>query len=382
MLQVVPSLDVGGVERGTAEIAEAILAQGGRAIIASEGGRLAYRIRRAGGEIVEMGASSKNPLDIWQNARALAALIRAANVDIVHARSRAPGWSAYLACRWTGTPFVTTYHGTYNEGVPFKRLYNSVMARGRPVIAISDFIRELIIERHHVAPSDIVTIPRGADVTVFSEDVVGNARTIALAENWRLIEDTRPIIMLPGRLTRWKGAETLIEAVARLRERAPDLHFVALLVGSDGGSGFGRQLERMIAGKALEDYIYMVGECADMPAAYKLASVVVSASLEPEAFGRVAVEAQAMGRPVIATDHGGARETVEPGVTGWLYPPGDAEALANAIAEALAIDPTERAHIGLAGRAHVHAKFTTAAMQRATLRLYEEVAGRTFRPTI
>jgi glycosyltransferase involved in cell wall biosynthesis len=381
VLQVVPRLDTGGVERGTLEIAEAICAAGGRALVATSGGQLEFRIARAGGEIFPMNVDSKNPATMWQNGRLMRRLIREERVDIVHARSRAPAWSAYWATRWTGTPFVTTYHGVYKEDFPLKRFYNSVMARGRPVIAISDFVRGLIAERHRVAGEHIVTIPRGADVLVFSEEAVGNERAIKLAEGWGLVEDPRAIVLMPGRLTRWKGAESLIDAAARLKAlRGPD--FAVLLVGDDYGSGFRSVLRKRIEATRTGDVVYLVGECQDMPAAYKLSSVVVSASIEPEAFGRVMVEAQAMSRPVIATAHGGARETVAHGESGWLYPPGDAEALAATIHQALNMDPSARAHMGLAGRARVHARYTTAAMQRATLDLYERVAGRTFRELV
>lgn len=381
ILQVIPRLDVGGAERTTLEIAEAICAAGGRALVATTGGQLEFRIKRAGGEIVHMNADSKNPLTMWQNARLMRRLIREENVDIVHARSRAPAWSAYWATRRTGTPFVTTYHGTYNEEFGLKRVYNSVMARGRPVIANSDFIRRLILERHRVPEDQIVTIPRGADISVFSEESVGNERAIKLAEDWGLIEDPRAIVLMPGRLTRWKGGESMIDAAAQLKEiRGPD--FAVLLVGDDDDSGFRETLQKRIDANDVGDVVYLTGGCHDMAAAYKLSSVVVSASIEPEAFGRVIVEAQAMSRPVIATSHGGARETVSHGESGWLYPPGDVEVLAATIHQALEMDPSERAHMGLAGRARIHSKYTVSAMQRATLDVYEQVAGRTFQVLI
>jgi glycosyltransferase involved in cell wall biosynthesis len=381
VLQVVPRLDAGGVERGTLEMVEAIVAAGGRALVATVGGRLEFRVARAGGEIFPMHVDSKNLATMWQNAGLMRRLIREEGVDVVHARSRAPAWSAYWATRRTGTPFVTTWHGTYNEEFPLKRAYNSVMARGRPVIAISDYVRNLIVERHRVPEADIVTIPRGADIAVFSEEAVGNERAIKLAEQWGLIEDPRAIVLMPGRLTRWKGAESMIDAAARLKAtRGSD--FAVLLVGDDGGSGFSHALQKRIDATGTGDVVLLTGWCQDMAAAYKLASVVVSASIEPEAFGRVVIEAQAMSRPVIATAHGGARETVAHGESGWLYPPGDAEVLAATIHQALNMDPSARAHMGLAGRARIHSRYTTAAMQRATIDVYERVAGRTFRALI
>ena len=377
ILQVVPRLDSGGVERGTLEMTEAIRRAGGRALIATEGGAMAPRIARLGGEIFPMNMATKNPLSLWQNAALLSRLIREEGVHLVHARSRAPAWSAWGAARRTGTPFVTTYHGTYNEDFPLKRLYNSVMAKGRPVIAVSEFIRRVVIERHGVAEDQVVTIPRGADIAVFSDDAVGHERTINLAEQWGIADDPRPVVMLPGRLTRWKGHEVLVEAAALLAGRGgPDC--VVLIVGDGEDAAYVHRLEGRIRTAGLADRVWLTGGCTDMAAAYKLASVVVSASTEPEAFGRVAVEAQAMGRPVIATDHGGARETVVHGESGWLVPPHDAGALAQALGEALALDPSRRAFMGLAGRARIHAQYTVAAMQRATISVYERAAGRSF----
>ncbi len=376
VLQIVPSMDQGGVERGVLEITEAIVRAGGRALVASAGGQLLPRVTRAGGEVIAMNVASKNPVNLWQNARLLARLIRDLGVDIVHARSRAPAWSAYWAARRTATPFVTTWHGVYRENLPFKRRYNAVMARGRPVIAVSDYVRRLVIQRHGVAPEDVVTIPRGADTAVFAEEAVGNERTVKLAEQWGLLDDPRPVIMLPGRLTCRKGAEDLIEAARSLRARRGG-DFLVLLVG-EGEARFEAALQRRIERLGLGASVHLVGGCADMPAALKLASVVVAPSREPEAFGRAIVEAQAMGRPVIAADHGGARETVSHGDSGWLYPPGDVTRLTIELDKALNLDPSARAHVGLAARARVHSRYTVAAMQRATLEVYERVAGRTF----
>jgi glycosyltransferase involved in cell wall biosynthesis len=380
ILQVVPRLTQGGVERGTLEVVEAIIGSGGRALVATAGGQLEVRVAKAGGEIVPMAVDSKNPLVIWRNAALLSRLVEQEGVDIVHARSRAPAWSAYWACKRTGSPFITTYHGTYKENLPFKRLYNSVMARGRPVIAISEFIRGIVRERHGVPDDQIVTIPRGADISVFAEEAVGNERAIKIADQWGLIDDARAIVLMPGRLTRWKGGESMIEAAALLKEKRGS-DFAVLMIGDDE-TGFGATLEKKIDETGTRDVVLLTGGVQDMAAAYKLASVVVSASIEPEAFGRVVVEAQAMSKPVIATNHGGARETVVNGESGWLYPPGDARALAETIHRALELTPSERAHMGLAGRARIHSSYTVSAMQRATLSVYEQVAGRTFQTLV
>lgn len=376
VLQVLPRLDLGGVERGTLEIARAIVAAGGRALVASEGGRLASRLASVGGELIEAPMASKNPLVMAANVRRLTRLIRAEQVDVVHARSRAPAWSAWLAARRVGVPFVTTWHGSYGAGTRLKRLYNAVMGRGRPVIAISDFIAEMVRDRYGVPPDAIVTIPRGADTDAFAEEVVSAERTITLARSWGIVEDPRPVLLLPGRLSRWKGQNDFVEAAALLRaRRGPD--FLAIILGEGSGDMAEVLLERARTLGAL-DVVKVLPATDDMPAAYKLAAVVVSASTEPEAFGRVAVEAQAMGRPVIASNHGGARETVEHGRTGWLYEPGNAGALAEAMHAALSLEGWERAHMGMAGRARVASRFTVEAMQRATLAVYEQVAGRPF----
>ena len=377
VLQIVPRMDMGGAEQGTLEITEAIMREGGRALIATSGGQLLPRITKAGGEVIAMNVDTKNPLNLWQNARLLARLIQDLGIDVVHARSRAPAWSAYWAAERTGTPFVTTYHGAYAEDVPLKRQYNAVMARGRPVIAVSDFIRNRIMERHGLPRDRIVVIPRGADVNIFSEETVGNERTVKLADQWGLLDDPRPVIMLAARLTPSKGIGDLIEAADRLRaQRGGD--FLILVVGEPEQEGYDDALRRKIEKLGLGDCIHLTGGCSDMAAAYKIASVVVSCSTRPEAFGRTMVEAQAMGRPVVASDHGGARETVAHGSTGWLYPPGDIARLTIELNKALNLDPSDRTHIGLAARARVHARYTVAAMQRATLNVYEQAAGRTF----
>lgn len=377
VLQIVPRMELGGAERGTLEIAEAIMREGGRALVVCAGGKMLPRVVKVGGEVIAMNVDTRNPLNLWQNARLLARLIQDLGIDVVHARAPGPAWSAYWATRRTHTPFVTTYHGAYAGDRLLKRLYHTVMARGRPVIAVSDYLRNRVIEKHGAPPDQVVVIPRGADIAVFSDEAVGNERAVTLADQWGLLDDPRPVIMLPGRLSSQKGAEDLIDAADRLRAmRGAD--FLILFVGEDDGSGYGEVLRRRIDRLGIGDCARMVGACSDMAAAYKLASVVVSATVQPEAFDRSIIEAQAMGRPVIATDHGGVREAVAHGESGWLYPPGDVARLTVELNKALNLDPSQRAHMGMAARARTHSRFTVAAMQRATLDVYERVAGRTF----
>ncbi|HBK04777.1 MAG TPA: glycosyl transferase [Acetobacteraceae bacterium] len=366
VLQVLPSLITGGVERGTVEITQAIVEGEATALVTSAGGPLVRQIERAGGEHITLPLTTKSPLGIWRNAAALEALIRDRKVSIVHARSRAPAWSAWLACQRTGVPFVTTYHGTYTEGLPFKRLYNSVMARGRIVIAASHFIADLVAERHKIAPARIRVIPRGVDPAVFDPTTVPGSRIARLAAEWRLPDGVRTVV-LPGRLTSWKGHSVLLDAVARLGR--PDV--MCVFVGShQGRRGYARSLEEQATRLGIAEQLRLVGQCDDMPAAMCLSDVVVHASIEPEAFGRVVIEAQAMGRPVIASDLGGPVETVRHGETGWRVRPNDPDALAAAIAVALDLSPEERLALGQRARASVP---TVRAMQDATLDVYEAV---------
>ncbi len=370
VLQVLPSLGSGGVERGTIEIAAAIAAAGATSLVASAGGRLVPEIARAGGRHVCLPLATKNPLGIWRNAHRLTGLIGAERVGIVHARSRAPAWSALLAARRTGVHFVTTYHGAYGEDLPFKRRYNAVMAMGERVIVASRFIAELVAARHGVGADRLRLIPRGIDPALFDPDALSPARTLRLADQWRLPPGAK-VVVRPGRLTRRKGQALLIEALARLARG----DVIAVLVGADQGRHRYAEALRLQAERlGVSARLRFAGDCADMPAALALADLVVSASLAPEAFGRVVIEAQAMARPVIASAHGGAAETIRDGQTGWLIPPGDAAALARAIEAALSLPAEQRLAIGERARAAVRADYTTAAMQRATLEVYRELA--------
>jgi glycosyltransferase involved in cell wall biosynthesis len=362
ILQLVPALHAGGVERGTLEIAAAIIAAGGQALVASAGGRLVPELEALGARHITLPLDRKAA--IWSNVGRIAALARDEGVDILHARSRAPAWSAWRAARLSGLPLVTTWHGTYNENVPGKRLYNSVMARGDRVIAISDFIRDHIIARHPDALPRMRTIHRGVDTTLFDPDAVAAARVAAMRQAWGL--DGRAAVLLPGRLTRWKGQAVLIQALSLLP--APP---VAVLLG-DGRAGYAAELQAMATTHSVP--LVLAGHTADMPAALLAADIVIHASTDAEAFGRVVIEAQAMRRPIIASDLGGPRETVTHGRTGWLTPPGDVAALAATLSEVLTMPSPARAAIGAAAREAVLARFTTAAMQAATLDVYRELA--------
>lgn len=385
VLQIIPELDAGGAEQSVVEIVAALVKAGARALVLAEpGGRLAPLIAAAGGELHDFPAATKNPFRILANAQALVALARREGVHLIHARSRAPAWSALLAARRLGAPLVTTYHGAYNETNAVKRTYNSVMAKGDVVIANSRYTADLIESRYATYPERIRVIHRGVDASAFAPAKIDAQRVTALRGSWD-IAPKRPIILQAARLTRWKGQLTLIEAVARLRARGALRNAVLVLAGdAQGRADYVDELQGRIAKFGLGPHVRLPGHLpvSTMPVAYALADATVVASIEPEAFGRTAIEAAALGCPVIATNIGAPPETVlaQPAVsiqerTGWLVPPGDPEALAAALAEMLALSPSGRMEIAETARRHVLAHFTTEAMQRRTLAVYDLLLG-------
>ena len=369
VLQVLPSLVTGGVERGTVEITQALVEAEAVALVASAGGPMVRSIQRAGGRHIALPLLSRDPVTIWRNAARLEALIRAEHVDLVHARSRAPAWAAWLACKRTGTHFVTTYHGVYGEDLPFKRHYNAVMAKGEIVIAASQYVADVIRKQHKLDPSRIRVIPRGVDPMVFNPDTVSADRVARMAQTMR-VPDGMLTVVIPGRLTAWKGQAVLLQAISRLERQ----DVCCVLVGSDQGrTKYTRELETLGETLGIADRVRIIGQVEDMPAALMLSDVVVHASTQPEAFGRVVIEAQAMGRPVIATDLGGPSETVRAGVTGWLTRPADVDSLAWALQDALSMDAESRMALGDRARASVLNGYTLQAMRDATLDVYEAV---------
>lgn len=331
------------------------------------------RLLDLGAQWIAMPLDTKSPLRLAANAARLRRLIGLAGISLVHARSRAPAWSALWAARRTGTPFVATWHGAYSAGSAPKRFYNSVMLRGDAVIANSRWTAEHIGATYRVEPKRLVVIPRGVDLDLFNPARVALERAASLRKAWGAAAGDL-VVMLPGRMTRWKGQLVLIDAVTRLARAGKAIGLRTVLAGDpQGRSEYVAEVENAIRGSGLADAAAIAGHVEDMPAAYLAADIVVSASTEPEAFGRVAAEAGAMGRPVIATDHGGARETVLPGRSGFLVPPGDAGALAAAVEKLLVMDPQRRAAMGAEGRAHIAREFALAAMTDATLALYRDV---------
>lgn len=371
ILQVVPELSAGGVERTVLEMTEAIVEAGGQALLASKGGRLESDFEALGGRLFRMNAASKNPLTLLRNADWLKKLILHERVDLVHARSRAPAWSAYWAARAEGKPFVTTYHGAYSGKSALKIKYNSVMAKGDMVIANSNWIASHVEAMHNVPDERLVTIPRGVDLAAFDPIAVPSSRIEAIRAAWGLAGDKRLTLLLPGRLTEWKGQKLAIDALRLLSET--ELAGLVLVLAGDaqGRLDYIDQLESAIATGGLRETVLIVPHIHDMPAAYMAADIVLTPSVRPEAFGRVAAEASAMMRPVITSDHGGGRETIVDGQTGARFEPGNASALAGAIRALTDIGPNARQGMGQTGRAYVSERFSKRGLQLATLRVYK-----------
>ncbi len=368
VMQIVPALVTGGVERGTVETAAALVKAGFRAFVVSSGGPMAKEVENVGGVSLLLPVASKNPLKILVNAFRLARLVRRYRVDIIHVRSRAPAWSAWLAARMAGIPLVTTFHNAYGAASSFKRFYNSAMAKGDRVIAISDFVAGYALHTYRVFRDILRVVPRGVDIEVFDPQKVDLMRREALRRAWNL-PDGKAVILMPGRLTRWKGQAVLLQALQKLKRR----DFFCVIVGGGKHASYGQEILQAIEQTGLKDNVGVYDTCADMPAAYMLADIVVVPSTRPEGFGRVVIEAQAMGVPVIASNHGGAKETVVPSQTGWLVPPGDADELARTIDLVLSQTPEHRQAMAESAQTHIRSRFTTEAMTSKTLEVYREL---------
>lgn len=368
ILQVLPELRSGGVERGTVEIARAIVQAGGVSLVASAGGSMVGQIQQVGAKHITLPLASKNPFTIWLNSLRLASIIRKYNVDIVHARSRAPAWSAWLATQKTGCKFITTFHGTYGLQNEWKKKYNAIMTRGDLVIAISHFISDHIQKNYEIDPAKIRIIHRGVDLQLFNPQAHSTQRMIELAQEWRLPEDL-PVILFPGRFARWKGQEIFVKALAKL----PHRNFFAVLLGDDKGHpNYRQEIEQLIVDWGLSGHVRIARHTPFVTEAYMLAKLIVATSIEPEAFGRVVLEAQAMGKPVIATNQGGPQETVVDKETGLLVPPNDEETLAAAIDNVLSMP--EDLYKQVEQDAIANAKlFSLDKMCEQTIRVYLEL---------
>ncbi|ULO22454.1 glycosyltransferase family 4 protein [Methylocystis sp. SB2] len=380
ILQIVPDLQSGGAERATVDVAEALSRVGARCLVASRGGRMVSELQSKGGVWAPFPAATKNPFAMALNSVRLARIIRDEGVDIVHARSRAPAWVAYYATRQTGAKLVTTYHSAYSGASAIKQRYNAIMSAGDAVIAISEFAAQRIRELHPESAERIVVIPRGADLRAFSPAAVDRRRVERLRAAWGVAAHDR-VVLLPSRLSARKGHSVLVEATKRLiKQGVCDLRVI--FVGDPHSDSTRRALETQIEHAGLSDVVRNAGYCEDMPAAYMAAAVIVAPATEPEAFGRIAVEAQAMGAPVIISDIGAAPEIVLAPpqtprhlATGWRTPPGDPVALADAIAEALSLQASAHDDLALRARRNAQERFSVEEMQRATLQVYERLLG-------
>ncbi len=376
ILQILPELSAGGAEQTTIDIAAALAEAGARALVASESGRLVSELQAKGGIWVPFPAKTKNPIAMALHVRRLAKLIKAERVDIVHARSRAPAWVAHGATRLTKTPFVTTFHGAYSGKAALKQRYNSVMAQGDMVIANSHYTADLIAKIYPEAVPKTKIIYRGIDLRAFSPSAIDPMRVQAVRRQWGVAPDER-IVLLAARLSPWKGHKLLIAAAKRLVESGlSDTKFI-FAGDPQGRNAYVREIDQEIEKAHLQNIVRRVGHWSDMPAAHLAAAVVVVPSTEPEAFGRVTVEAQAIGTPVVVTDLGAAPETVlappeveASGRTGWRVPPHDAGALAGAIGEALNYGASARDMLAFRGRAFVQTYFSVDRMCSETLAAY------------
>lgn len=398
ILQVIPELSTGGAERTTIEMAEAVTLGGGLALVISSGGRLEKELADVGGELIRFPARTKNPGLILFNALRLSRLIRQRGVSLIHARSRAPAWSAFMAARRTKRCFVTTYHGIYNQSGRVKAYYNSVMARGDAVICNSQYTAGIVRERHPNAADRVGVIYRGLDEVRFDPAAVAPEREKALREAWGVAPGAR-IVLLPARLARWKGQRVLIDAASLFKTRAPQNDVVFVLVGDhQSRSAYRAELAALIESQGLAGRVVIAGHCDDMPAAFKTASVTVLPSIEPEAFGRASIEAQAMGCPVIASNIGAFPETIAPEPTlltkvasmaegsvkaaeprprrnPWLFEPGNPQELCESLCAALALSGSELEALREHCSERARTAFSKRALQLQTLSVYDRLLG-------
>ena len=376
VLQVIPKLGYGGAETGCYDLAHYLHEKNCDSFIATSGGQLLKYVKKDKVKIFRLPVSSKNPILIILNTIFLSMLILINNINIVHARSRAPAWSCYFACLITGRNFITTFHGTYNFKNYLKKIYNSVMLRSKLTIAGSNFIFNHINENYNEylnKNKKLRVIFRGINTDYYNQKNISILKQEKLKKEWDLHIDKFTILM-PGRLTVWKGQEKSIEALNILNEDYNLSDFQAIILGSDQGRKvYFKRLSNLVQRYRLNKKIKFIEHCKEMPLAYSLADVVVSASIEPEAFGRVPVEAQAMGKPIIASDLGGSKETILKGKTGFLYKHDDPRELAKTLNTVIELDQDTLNSIGNEGRKNVMKKFDVEAMCNSTLREYKKL---------
>lgn len=376
VLIVVPSLDSGAADAGAVELTRALCGAGHRAIVVSRAGRLVADVSAAGGEFVPLDVASTNPMLMLRNMAVLMRMARAYNCDAVHALGRAAAWSAYLAARWHGVPFITSWYKGFREQNPLKRLYNGIMARGDRVVAVSEQIAQLIHDRYSTPWGRIAVVPSSVDFDRFDPAAVTRERIEAVRQVWGVTRDTK-VILITGRIVRRKGHDVVVRAVSRLRDMGLK-DFVCIFIGEDRGrTHFTGELWDLVLTTRAMDVVRMSAPISDMAAAYAAASVVVSAAVQPEGLQRAIVEAQAMARPVIVSDLGAGPDVVlsppavpEGRITGLRFPAGDDAALAAALLRLFSMPEPTRATMGARGRAWVVGHFDRETVAAQALRVY------------
>ncbi|MDC1207335.1 glycosyltransferase family 4 protein [Candidatus Pelagibacter ubique] len=376
VLQVIPKLGYGGAETGCYDLAHYLPENNCSSYIVTSGGELLKFIDKKKVKVIKLPVHSKNPFLMLFNSIALIFIILLNNISIVHARSRAPAWSCLFATKITRRKFVTTFHGTYNFKNPLKKFYNSVMVRSDLIIAGSNFIFSHI-DQNYSKYLDIkkkfLVIFRGINVDYFDSSTTLNNEENILTSDWE-VDRNKKTILMPGRLTAWKGQETFIEALNLVNKELGYESFNAIILGSDQGRDiYTKKIKRLAEQYRLTSQLKFINHCKNMPLAYKISDIVVSASVEPEAFGRVAVEAQSMEKPIIASDIGGSNETIINNVTGFLFQSGNAEALSKKIIEVLQLDESRLKSIGIEGRKNIIKKFNVEKMCFSTYSEYKKL---------
>ncbi|MFV0627337.1 MAG: glycosyltransferase family 4 protein [Alphaproteobacteria bacterium] len=371
VLQVLPEMDHGGVEVGTTEIASELQKNGIKNFVASAGGRMVYHLDKIKVKHFTLPLKTKNPIKLYLNSRKLEKIIKENGINIVHARSRAPAWSAYWATKRAKVHFVTTFHGTYGLGPwGIKKIYNRVMTYGERIIAISEHIKNHILTNYKkVDPAKIRLIHRCVNLNNFSPETMTSERIIKVITDNHIPEDKK-IISLVGRVTRWKGQHLLIEALSKIKSE----NTYCLIVGSDQGRAkYRNELEEMVRKLGLEHSVQFIGQSFDIPAILAISDVVLSTAIEPEAFGRAAIEGQAMGKTVLASNIGGSLENMVDGKTGRLFESNNSDSLAEAIDWALNLNKKDREKISAAAIENVKNNFTKQIMCDKTIKVYEEL---------
>jgi len=376
VLQVIPKLGYGGAETGCYDLAHYLPENNCSSYIVTSGGELLKFIDKKKVKVIKLPVHSKNPFLMLFNSIALIFIILLNNISIVHARSRAPAWSCLFATKITRRKFVTTFHGTYNFKNSIKKFYNSVMVRSDLIIAGSNFIFSHINQNYPKyldLKKRFLVIFRGINVDYFDSSTTLDSEESRLISDWE-VDKNKKIILMPGRLTAWKGQETFIEALNLVNKELGYDSFNAVILGSDQGRDiYTKKIKRLAEQYRLTSQLKFIEHCKNMPLAYKISDIVVSASVEPEAFGRVAVEAQSMEKPIIASDIGGSNETISDNVTGFLFQSGNAEALSKKIVEALQLDESRLKSIGIEGRKNIIKKFNVEKMCFSTYSEYKKL---------